>query len=134
VKRPPISPKTMVNVAINQALEGTILCPLCWDQLAAMDDRILEHLVPYGLDGKSDETNLRWVHKECASKKTNGSKATSAGGDLHKIAKAKRLAKARDELKAVLSGEKTKQPGSIKSRGFDKTWRKTFSGKTEKRT
>ena len=124
VKRPHISAKTKVDVAIVQA--GALLCPLCKHALYEEEARILEHMVPHELGGASDETNLRWVHKECAAKKTNGSKATSAGGDIHKIAKAKRLAKARDELKAVLSGEKTKKPGSIKSRPFG-GWRK-FDG------
>ena len=117
-KRPHISAKTMVNVAINQALAESIYCPLCDDLLAAMDDRILEHLVPHELGGSSEADNLRWVHKECAAKKTNGSKATSASGDIHKIAKAKRLEKAREAHKAILSGERTKPPGTIKSRGF----------------
>ncbi len=108
-KRPHISAKTMVNVAINQALAESIYCPLCDDLLAAMDDRILEHLVPHELGGASDETNLRWVHKECAAKKTNGNKATVAGGDIHKIAKAKRLATKHSQ---------PNQPGTMKSRGF----------------
>lgn len=108
-KRPHISAKTMVNVAINQALAEAIYCPLCDELLAAMDDRILEHMVPHELGGASDETNLRWVHKECAAKKTNGSKATSAGGDIHKIAKAKRLATKHSQ---------PKPPGTMKSRGF----------------
>ena len=116
----------MVNVAINQTPMKAIDCGICKQWLLLEAERILEHMVPHELGGASDETNLRWVHKECAAKKTNGSKATSAGGDLHKIAKAKRLAKARDELKAVLSGEKQKRPGTIKSRPFG-GWRK-FDG------
>lgn len=109
MKRPSISPRVMVNVAIEQAMNAEIECPLCGIGLAAMDARILEHMVPHQLGGASDETNLRWVHKECAARKTNGNKATAAGGDIHKIAKTKRLQK------------KHSNPlpeGKIKSRGF----------------
>jgi hypothetical protein len=98
----------MVNVAIEQA-GGWIRCALCSGPLRPEDPRILEHLVPHELDGSSDAENLRWVHKECAAKKTNGSRATSAGGDIHKIAKAKRLATKHSQ---------PNQPGTIKSRGF----------------
>jgi hypothetical protein len=61
---------------------------------------------------------LQWVHKPCADKKTNGNKATVAGGDIHKIAKGKRLEKARAVHQAVISGEREKELGSIKSRPF----------------
>jgi len=114
-KRPHISVKTKVSVAIEQAM--TITCPLCWYPLTASDDRILEHMVPHELGGASDITNLRWVHKECAAKKTNGNKATVAGGDIHKIAKAKRLATKHSQPKPL---------GTMKSRGFQGS--KRFNG------
>jgi hypothetical protein len=117
-KRPHISVKTKVDVAIRQCYAGSILCPLCDDWLDVDHARILEHLVPHELGGSSDAENLRWVHKECAAKKTNGNKATSAGGDIHKIAKGKRLEKARAVHQAVMSGEREKEPGSIPSRPF----------------
>lgn len=111
----------MVNVAINQAgNHGEIECPICHFGLAAFDDRILEHLVPYALDGASDETNLRWVHKECAAKKTNGNKATSASGDIHKIAKAKRLSAAQAIHAAIIAGDMTRAKSRIPSRPFQK--------------
>ncbi len=118
MKRPTIPHRVMVNVAISQAEHGAIRCPICHTGLAAMDDRILEHMVPHELGGSSDETNLRWVHKDCAAKKTNGNKATVAGGDIHKIAKAKRLQRAHEAHEAVVLGTAEKPPGTIKSRGF----------------
>jgi len=108
VKRPHISIATKVNVAIEQA-GGWIRCALCSGPLRPFEPRILEHLVPHELGGSSEEENLRWVHRGCASTKTNGSKATSAGGDIHKIAKAKRLATKHSQ---------PNQPGTMKSRGF----------------
>lgn len=103
--RPSIPAHVRVNVAINQAEHGAIRCPICHTELASMDARVLEHMVPHELGGASDETNLRWVHKECAAKKTNGTKATSASGDLHKIAKAKRLERARAAHEAAVLGK-----------------------------
>jgi hypothetical protein len=109
MKRPHISTATKVSVAIRQGLGDSIWCAICKFQLFADDARILEHLVPHELGGSSEAENLRWVHKECAAKKTNGNKATSAGGDIHKIAKAKRLATKHSQ---------PNPPGTIKSRGF----------------
>ena len=105
MKRPHISEKTKVTVAIMQTMDSEISCPLCMEWLQAKDDRVLEHMVPHELGGASDETNLRWVHKACAAKKTNGSKATSAGGDIHKIAKTKRLTAAQAEHAAITAGD-----------------------------
>jgi 5-methylcytosine-specific restriction endonuclease McrA len=92
--RKAIPAKVQVAVAIRQA-NGAVLCPLCSNVLCVWEPHILEHMVPLALGGGNDIDNLRWVHAHCAAKKTNGTKATSAGGDLHKIAKAKRLRLAR---------------------------------------
>ena len=105
MKRPHIPAHVRVNVAINQAEHGAIRCPICHTSLAAMDERVLEHMVPHELGGLSDETNLRWVHKECAATKTNGRKATVVDGDLHKIAKAKRLQRAHEAHEAAVLGK-----------------------------
>lgn len=126
--RPKISDRAKVNVALHQA-GGWIICPLCSGPLRPADDRILEHMVPRELGGSDDEENLRWVHKDCAAKKTNGSRATSAGGDLHKIAKAKRLDLARLHHAAVLRGERVREPGSIRSRPFDNRWTRKLNGR-----
>lgn len=91
-KRPHISDRTKVNVAIMQARGWVISCGLCQHDLNAGEPRVLEHMVPHELGGASDETNLRWVHKACADRKTKGHGATCADGDTHKIAKAKRIA------------------------------------------
>lgn len=131
-KRPNISVKMKVDAALRQAF-GCAHCPLCKKQLLPEHERILEHMVPYAWDHSNITENLAWVHKECAHQKTYGSKATSAGGDIHKIAKAKRLAKAREVHEAILRGE-PRHPGSIKSRGFDKTYRKRMNGEVVRRT
>jgi len=118
MKRPNISDRVRVNVAISQAKHGGIVCPICQTLLVANEPRVLEHMVPHELGGSSTEANLRWVHDECAKTKTNGSKTTVADGDIHKIAKAKRLEKARAAHEAIVSGTAEKPPGKIKSRPF----------------
>lgn len=121
-KRPYISAKVMVNVAFIQA-DGFVQCFLCKRPLYTHQPRILEHVVPHEFGGASDETNLRWVHEECADKKTNGNKATVAGGDIHKIAKAKRLAKAQETHAAIVAKVEERKPSRIPSRPFPKQQR-----------
>lgn len=89
-KRRPVPPHMLVTVAILQA--GSIRCALCQKPLTADQARILEHLVPVKLGGGNTIDNLRWVHRPCADRKTNGTPATSASGDIHKIRKSERLA------------------------------------------
>lgn len=57
--------------------------------------------------------------------KTSGTKATTAGSDIHRIAKTKRLAKARAELdqalQAKVTGEHVKKtPSRLRSVGFQR--------------
>jgi len=118
MKRPSISDRVRVNVAISQAKYGGIVCPICQTLLVANEPRVLEHMIPHELGGASTEANLRWVHHDCAKTKTNGRKPTVADGDIHKIAKAKRLEKARAAHEAIVSGAAEKPPGKIKSRPF----------------
>jgi hypothetical protein len=122
MKRPNIPAHVRVNVAILQAQHGGIICPICHTLIALGDPRILEHMVPHELGGLSDETNLRWVHTDCAKTKTNGRKPTVVDGDLHKIAKAKRLQRAHEAHVAALLGEPIQTPPrrTIPSRPFPK--------------
>lgn len=113
--RPTISAKDQVTVAIYQANmthnpdSDGIVCPLCRRQLASFEARILEHMIPRAWTNADPLDDLRWVHKLCADRKTYGNKATSADGDLHKIAKVKRLRIARlakDQVEKKLTKQK----------------------------
>lgn len=117
-KRPHIPNKVLVQIAIQQSMNGWISCPLCHAPLFPEEPRILEHMVPHELGGSSDAENLRWVHKDCASMKTNGKKTTPADGDLHKIAKAKRLQRAKELHEAAVLGKhfKADQPYTFAKR------------------
>lgn len=50
-----------------------------------------EHIHELKLGGQDAPFNCRYSCKECHSKITNGTKATSAGSSKHRIAKVKRL-------------------------------------------
>lgn len=122
MKRPHIPASVKVAIAISQAQSGVIFCPICHTGISPDDVRILEHMIPHELGGPSTVDNLAWVHKDCAYAKTNGTKATSASGDLHKIAKAKRLQRAHEAHVAALLGEpiQTTARRTIPSRPFPK--------------
>ena len=103
-KRPHISVRDKVDVAIAQARGGYIICPLCGNGLLPKGPRILEHMVVRAFTNSDDPEYLAWVHADCAHKKTNGNKATCADGDIHKIAKAKRIAKKNETELVCVSG------------------------------
>ena len=71
------------------------------------------------IDGGSHEAaNLRPICPGCHKPKS---------AKEHKAnSKSKRLAKAREEMQAVLAGKKKREPGKIKSRGFQ--GHKKFNG------
>lgn len=130
-KRKAIPARVMVSVAIRQAREAAAAgceyfpCRICRQPLHEDEPRILEHMVPHAtmrsLDRDPDEQeNLAWVCEECAAKKTNGTKATTAGSDKHMIAKGKRIAKAQEVHKAVVDRVMKRPAGKIKSRPFPK--------------
>lgn len=126
-----------VSTKIDVALRQCGYCPLCGQLLMPGQKRVLEHLVPratrlaLGLDPDAPEI-LAWVHKACADLKTNGKQATCADGDIHKIAKAKRLhAKhfgTQKPKRKTLSGG---QP--LRGRAFPKCSRKIQSRPFQKR-
>lgn len=144
-RRKAIPAHVKVSVAIRQAtnLSGlvpqSVQCPLCGFPLLHDQPRILEHtparaiLIANGVENPDDPKYLSWVHAACAKTKTNGNGATCADGDIHKIAKAKRLARAQEVHRAVLAGTHKREPSRIKSRGFDKTRTRKFNGEVTKR-
>jgi hypothetical protein len=115
-KRKFVSEVTAIRVAILQG--GRVPCYRCKEPLSATGIINREHIVPMALGGADDISNYAYSHGECHRVVTFGTKATVAGGDIHKIAKAKRLEKAREAHQAVMSGEREKEPGSIPSRPF----------------
>lgn len=123
-KRKFVSEVTAIRVAILQG--GTVPCYRCKEPLTATGIINREHIVPLALGGADEIENYAYSHGECHRIVTFGTKATVADGDIHKIAKAKRLAKAREAHKAIVAGTAEKPVGKIKSKPFTQ-WRK-FNG------
>ena len=107
MKRPAISPAMRLQVF--KDFGAIVLCQVCGTTQRIADVAIDHHLAL--IDGGLHQTvNLRPICIICHKPKSAAEHKNNA--------KSKRLAKARQELQAVLSGEKTKQPGTIKSRPF----------------
>lgn len=67
-------------------------CICCKTQLHR-GNVVIEHVIPLALGGADTQENKELRCKDCASKKTNGPRGshTSIDGDIHAIAKTKRL-------------------------------------------
>jgi hypothetical protein len=109
-KRKAIPVRVQVSVAIRQANRQDDVhgfrCPLCGRVIEHDQPRILEHMTPHATkvalgEDPDHPDNLNWVHKACADKKTDGTKATTAGSDKHNIRKGERLEVARLAKKDV---------------------------------
>jgi hypothetical protein len=78
---------------------GVIKCPRCKLPLLLGQKIDREHFLEIALGGADDVTNCFYSHAECHHIITNGTKATTAGSSKHRIAKSKRMIKARTEPK-----------------------------------
>ena len=85
-----------VEILLEQAV-----CPLCGERLGKNGIEY-DHAVPLALGGEDRPSNIRGVHKRCHSQKSRGKPATTAGSDIHAIAKSKRLSKKEQEFRARL--------------------------------
>jgi HNH endonuclease len=83
-------------------------CWLCHNRIGPFDKVEWDHMVPLGLGGEHYFRNLAPVHKTCHDKKTRGTKATTAGSDIGKISKERRIIR---ECKFVV---KKRKPGARK--------------------
>ena len=113
MKRPAIS--AQMRLQVFRDFGAVVLCQVCGNTQRIADVAIDHHLAL--IDGGAHEVaNLRPLCTVCHKPKS----ATEHKNN----AKVKRIVRKRSE---------PKQPGTIKSRGFDKTWRKKLNGTTEKR-
>lgn len=80
-------------------------CVICKVSLGPKAEIEWDHFWPIALGGPDSYQAIRPLHKACHAKKTFGTKATTAGSDIHKIAKDKRFAKGK---MAVNKGAKKK--------------------------
>lgn len=103
-------------------------CPLCGERLGALDNLDWDHIVPLGLGGADAPENMQAAHRQCHRVKTSGNPATSAGSDIHAIAKTKRLSADQEAFRRqVLAKEPGRQRAKsspIPSRPFPSRPRK----------
>ena len=121
MKRKAITP-IMKLVALQKArLQAD--CYVC-HRTCSWDGMQFDHVQALVDGGAHDPENIMiiclWCHRE------------KSAFEHQRNSKSKRLAQARAAHEAVLAGE-PKKPGTIKSRGFDRTFKKKLNGKTERR-
>jgi hypothetical protein len=120
MSRRKLSQKDKLEILIRQSV-----CPLCGERLGKLEDVDFDHVHPLALGGSdNDNGNFQALHRSCHRVKTSGTKATSAGSDIHEVAKTKRLSKGHEEFVSKIlareCGEKREKTGKIKGRGFPK--------------
>jgi hypothetical protein len=95
-----------VQILLDQAV-----CPLCGEKLGK-EGIEYDHATPLALGGEDRPSNIRAVHRQCHRTKSSGKPATTAGSDIHAIAKMKRLSKEQTEFRARLM-EKSAVPAFL---------------------
>jgi hypothetical protein len=98
------SKTALLGVLVRQAI-----CPRCGERLGRLDALEWDHVVPIALGGADAPENLQAVHRDCHAEKTRGRAATTAGSDIHAIAKVKRLTRKQEEFRARLLEKVTKE-------------------------
>ena len=91
-------------------------CQCCLRKIADGEKWHADHFNPNALSGDNSDGNFQVLCIPCHRRKTFGTKATTAGSDIHAIAKVKRLIK----------GKTPKR--NIPSKPFDKRFTKRFDG------
>lgn len=66
-------------------------CPLCGERLGDLADLDFDHAHALALGGADEIENLRAVHRDCHAVKTRGAGATTAGSDIGKMKKLRKL-------------------------------------------
>jgi hypothetical protein len=92
MRRAPLTAKMKIASLL---YHNDIECPLCGVYLMASEKIEWDHFRALGLGGTHDYLNIEAVHAECHRQKTFGAAATTAGSDIGKIAKTRRLEKLR---------------------------------------
>lgn len=113
--RKSLTPKQRLEVLV--AFNGR--CAKCREKISRAFE--VDHVKARGLGGLNDLSNYEPLHPACHAGKTSG--------DVRRIAKAKRQAKAcipRDP-------DEPRKPSKLKGRGFNKNVTKGFDGKTRAR-
>lgn len=97
-------------------------CYLCGEKVKAGEPWDAEHVLAWGLSFDDSDENLKVAHKDgCHAEKTKQ--------DVKSIAKAKR----QSGIEGGQWARRKKSGPQLKSRGFDKTFRKKMNGTVERK-
>lgn len=110
----------LLGVLVKQAI-----CPRCEKKLGELKALQWDHIVPLALGGEDVPANLQAIHIECHREKTTGRPATTAGSDIHAIAKTRRLARNHEEFRARLLAKDTTETKAKPSRWPKRKMRRT---------
>lgn len=95
-----------------------------WDHFPALGLRVVDEATGELVPHPNDPAFIRPMRNGAHLIKTSGTPATTAGSDIHGIAKAKRLSREQEEFRARLlkrePGQKRKPKGTMPSRPFSK--------------
>jgi len=118
----PATPRRAMTPARRKAVlsHSGGVCGLCLNALVGPVE--IDHIIPLELGGDEHLNNLQALHPECHREKTKR--------DIRAIAKMRRL-QAKAKKKPLDATQSTKR--QIKSRGFDKQFKRTFSGRVVRR-
>lgn len=98
-------------------------CQGCGQRLGDLKDIEFDHQHARCLGGSDELDNFVPLHKACHAIKTRGTPATTAGSDIHVLAKSRRLTKEQIEFRLRLSAKGPGNPppkrGKIPSRPFN---------------
>ena len=122
MKRPAITQAMKLEVLQR---EGLAPCYVC-GRITFIKEMHLDHVQALVDGGEHSASNLRLICVDPCHK-------AKSGFEVKRSAHHTRLKKAQAVHEAILRGE-PKPPGSIKSRGFDKTYRKRMNGEVVRRT
>lgn len=115
-KRKPITAAMKLEVLTKL---GRWDCYRCWKPFW-LSDMQWDHVQALVDGGEHTASNLRPVCKDCHSQKSTF--------EHKRNSKSKRLQKAREAHEQVLRGERTREPGRIRSRGFNSQFRRKLDG------
>lgn len=122
-----------LKVVVAQAI-----CPLCGGRLGELDGLDFDHATALALGGADEVENLRAVHRDCHAIKTRGAGATTAGTDIGRIAKVKRIAKdpagGEEFRRRLLAKAEGEPPPETKKRKHQWPSRPLGKGKAQRRT
>jgi hypothetical protein len=116
-KHIPIGVKLHAALLLLGFTEDEISGGLIWDHTPPLGLRFVDPETGQMVPHPNDPRHIQPLRRADNAIKTNGPKACAAGGDIHAIAKAKRLSKGHDEFRArMLAPDKGREAHEPKTK------------------